>query len=95
MAQAAQRLDNMGEDGWELVTVAAGPTGSDAEWAIFKRPLFRPVGTNEINYEGDEPSVECAYPPCHNRLRKVEGYGPQWCSKEHRSMTDPGRGPDA
>lgn len=45
-------------------------------------------GRENINYTGDDPSVECAYPPCRNRLRRAEGGGPQWCSKEHRTLTD-------
>lgn len=42
-----------------------------------------------INYDGPDPSVECGYGPCSNRLRQFEvvGYGPQWCSPEHRLAT--------
>ncbi len=40
-----------------------------------------------VNYGGHDPSVECAYPPCSNRLRRSDLPGPQWCSKEHRSLT--------
>lgn len=41
-----------------------------------------------INYEGPDPSVECAYPPCANRLRRSDFPGPQWCSKAHRAATE-------
>lgn len=44
------------------------------------------MSSEPVNYEGDEPSVECAYPPCRNRLRFSE-YGAQWCSKEHRTLS--------
>lgn len=42
-----------------------------------------------INYEGPDPSVECAYGPCTNRLRRTEfADGPQWCSKAHREASN-------
>ena len=31
-------LNNFGEDGWELVTIMAGPNGGDTLVAYFKRP---------------------------------------------------------
>lgn len=40
-----------------------------------------------INYEGPDPSVECAFPPCTNRLRRSDVGGDQWCSKAHRNAT--------
>lgn len=39
-------------------------------------------------------SVECAWPPCKNRLRRVGPPSmsgadhPQWCSKGHRAMSE-------
>lgn len=56
---------------------------------ISDRPVFAPPAA-AINYTGPDASVECAYPPCRNRLRKIEGEvdGPQWCSKEHRLLTE-------
>lgn len=46
-----------------------------------------------MNYDGPDPSVECAWPPCRNRLRRVGGPSmsgadhPQWCSKAHRALS--------
>lgn len=40
-----------------------------------------------LNYAGPDPSVECAYAPCSNRLRRPEDGGEQWCSKAHREAT--------
>lgn len=40
-----------------------------------------------INYDGPDPSVECAYPPCKNRLRRSDFGGDQWCTKAHREAT--------
>lgn len=37
-----------------------------------------------MNYDGPEPSVECAYPTCANRLKRSWAGGDQWCSEEHR-----------
>jgi hypothetical protein len=45
-----------------------------------------------VNYAGIEASVECAYPPCTNRLRRSNFEGPQWCSREHREATLAGEG---
>ncbi|MEW2015869.1 MULTISPECIES: DUF4177 domain-containing protein [unclassified Rhodococcus (in: high G+C Gram-positive bacteria)] len=33
-----QILDNYGSEGWELVTIMAGPNGGDTLVAYFKRP---------------------------------------------------------
>lgn len=41
-----------------------------------------------INYGGPDASVECAWPPCSNRLRRSDAGGPQWCSKRHRLLTN-------
>jgi hypothetical protein len=46
-----------------------------------------------LNYSGPDPSVECAYPPCTNRLRKADFDGPQWCSKAHRTATESASNP--
>lgn len=43
-----------------------------------------------INYLGPDPSVQCAWPPCTNLLRRSGGGGPQWCSEEHRERGDGG-----
>lgn len=40
-----------------------------------------------VNYDGPDESVECAYPPCTNRLRRSDFPGPQWCSKAHREAS--------
>ena len=36
---AAHALDQWGADGWELVQVVPGPTGSDSLVAYLKRPV--------------------------------------------------------
>jgi hypothetical protein len=41
---------------------------------------------NGVNYTGPQPSVPCAYQPCTNRLLLKAGWGPQFCSEEHRSL---------
>lgn len=45
------------------------------------------VAGDRVNYTGPDESVECAYPPCSNRLRRSDFPGPQWCSKAHREAT--------
>lgn len=42
----------------------------------------------QIKYDGPDPSVECSYPPCTNRLRQSIFMGNQWCSKAHREATE-------
>lgn len=39
-----------------------------------------------MNYDGPDPSVECAHEGCTNRLRESEYPGPQFCSREHREQ---------
>lgn len=84
IAQAMQRLTNMGEDGWELVTITAPPTATinnarEATWrlAIYKRPLSHPARAssddavyNHSSSPGSNPgSVGAALAPL------VEGAG--------------------
>lgn len=48
------------------------------------------VETKPESYSGPDPGVECAYPPCHVRLRKADftfADNRQWCTKEHREAT--------
>ena len=40
------------------------------------------------NYDGPDPSVECAWTPCENRLRRSEASTAQWCSKVHRRWSE-------
>lgn len=44
-----------------------------------------------VNYDGPDPSVECAFPLCTNRLRCSDEGGDQWCSIEHREATPAAR----
>lgn len=45
-----------------------------------------------VNYMGLDESVECAYAPCTNRLRRSAMGGPQWCSKGHRDTAEQSAG---
>lgn len=61
--------------------------------ATWIRDLAREATTfDQVNYEGPDPTVECAWTPCRNRLRRSHwnhnGEGNQWCSPEHRALTE-------
>lgn len=46
-----------------------------------------PAGPRAVNYTGADESIECAYAPCTNRLRRVLGDERQWCCPEHRDAS--------
>lgn len=69
-------------EAWESqLEIMAGALEDQAD--ELRALLVSSPGTTELNYTGPEPSVECAYPPCNNRLRYSE-VGLQYCSKAHR-----------
>lgn len=75
----------------ELATVRGAASGTEQQndlrrWADELDALEQ---DGQINYDGPDPSVECAHPPCTNRLRESDFGGLQWCSKEHRRLTLP------
>lgn len=71
---------------WELTD------GKGEFWQV-PPAICIPTSSNEVNYDGPDPSVECALPLCTNRLRRIGPPSmsgephPQWCSMQHRALT--------
>lgn len=92
-AWKAEAIEVIGQ--WEKVWDALGRPGrlGESKAAAVLRFIQATRGPG-INYDGPEPSVECAWPPCKNRLRRVGPPSmsgadhPQWCSKGHRALSE-------
>ena len=74
-----------------LTVVARCVPCAEGVWTRIKGPLSGAwYGPWRFTQFAD-PTVECAYPPCVQRLRESSFPGPQWCSKEHRLRTTEGK----
>jgi hypothetical protein len=75
---------------WAGLTPPYRTIVADPPWLYQKRPVELP----SPDYTGPDPSVECAYAGCVRRLRRSDLGGPQWCSKECRSLSVGGEDAD-